>query len=109
MSNNGEEQKICFILISGECMHEMRNVAKVTFRRGEKHVCFTVKPEPVCSKDCKRINPRTKYTAFHCVPAHDLTTESLLRESRTRVLDELAWKRVDMYDYVDTQDKCISI
>jgi len=92
---------------SEDCRTEMRNVAKVLFRHGERQVCFSTKPEPVCSSGCRRVAATRKHVAFHCLPANELSTEAMVRESKGRVLHELYTKRVDLNDVVDTQEKCV--
>lgn len=92
---------------SEECITEMRNVAKTIFKEGKRMVCFTRIPEPVCSEGCRRMAVTRKTVAFHCLPALELSTDTLLKESLRRPLNELYSKRIDLYDTIETQERCV--
>jgi len=59
-------------------------------------VCFTTRPVLSCGGQCKPQQQKTMEFSFHCLPAAEPFTQSLINQASFEVLRNIANKRVDL-------------
>ncbi|GFS61509.1 vitellogenin-6 [Trichonephila inaurata madagascariensis] len=71
--------------------------------------CFSTEPVAECAPHCKARTTTKHKLSFHCLPAKDDSTKSLVRQQPNRILHEFRRKSKDHEAEVEVPDVCLKV
>ena len=92
---------------SDECVPKERNIVIPREQvRVDDLICISIKPVPMCPRQCTPSNKKSQRVSVHCLPSYSPYTQRLLEESKYRPLYEMENKQHDRTIEVSIPEEC---
>ena len=95
-------------MMAGDCavMPAAMHQVKERTNAGMRETCITVDPIAACPAACVAAAVESQLKGMHCLPANKMSTKTLAKKSKMRMLQDLQWKHIDAYETVQVPTAC---